>query len=198
MAEANRRCNIKGKDFTRTIVGNPSSPMTLSVAIEGGASILKRKGTESRAVISMHGNWPHVHLGAIEAIYGRMPYYQHIMPGLRDILMDLPEKLSGLNRKVHLWLSSFFQSDEAIRIGDSVLLRGDEIKDRLEPELSIIDALMRFGPETNLVLIRNYSETSDYATTCLHTTASVGSSYGESGGLRKSDCAEADTATGSA
>lgn len=197
-AYANRVCGISGKDFARTVIASPTGPVRLSVAVEGGAPRLKRTGAESAVSLSDHGNWPHVHLGAIEAIYGRAPYYQYLMPELHDILEDRPVKLKELNRRLHTWITGYFQPSGGIRIADAVRRRGEEIGRKLDPDISVIDALMRYGPETNLVLIHYYSETSDYATTCLPLAASAGSPDRESGGQCPSDCAQADTVAGSA
>lgn len=195
---ANRVCRISGKDFARTVLISPTGTVRLSVAVEGGAPRLKRAGAEGTVSISGHGNWPHVHLGAIEAGYGRAPYYQYLMPELREILTDVPLKLKDLNRRLHTWLTGYFQPYKEMRIADAVMRRGEEIGKKLDPDISVIDALMRYGPETNLVLIHYYSETSDYATTCLPLAASAGSPDRESGGQCPSDCAQADTVAGSA
>ena len=169
IAEANRRCKISGKAFARTYVGNAEAPLVLSVAVDGGASRLKRKGTEEWVKLSLHGNWPHTHLGGLEALYGRCPYYQHIIPGLREVYRDLPATLRDFNLSVHRWLASFLQTDfqflypeSGQPVIDSVLMhkilrRGEEITSMLSKELSVIDALMRFGPETNLVLLGHTS-----------------------------------------
>lgn len=194
---ANRECRICGKDFARMLIPSVSGPMLLSVAVEGGASKLKRTGSEGRVLLSLHGNWPHVHLGAIDAVYGRTPYYQHIIPGLREILDTLPGRLKDLNNRMHIWLTSFLQPDPDINIEKAVLQRGLEISRHLDPDMSVIDALMRFGPETNLVLI-HYSETSDYATTCSPLAASAGSPDRESDGECPSACAQAESVAGSA
>lgn len=161
ISEANKLCGIKGKDFARTYVGSPDTPMLLSVAVEGGASRLKRKGSERWVRLSMHGNWPHAHLGAFEALYGRSPYYQHILPGLVKILGEIPENLGALNLGIHGWLTSFMQTEsfkpeEGYKtvFPAAVLARGSEIVAAIDYNMSVIDALMRFGPEINLGFIR--------------------------------------------
>ena len=163
--EANRQCDIKGKAFARTCVGNAETPLVLSVSVDGGASRLKRRGAEKGVKLSLHGNWPHTHLGGLEALYGRYPYYQHIIPGLREVYTNLPAKLGDFNLSVHRWLTTFLQTDFRFLHPESeqpaidsdlthrVLRRGEEIASMLSEDLSVIDALMRFGPETNLALL---------------------------------------------
>ncbi|MDE6795050.1 MAG: WbqC family protein [Muribaculaceae bacterium] len=161
IAEANRICKISGKVFARTYVGNAEAPLVLSVAVDGGASRLKRKGTEEWVKLSFHGNWPHTHLGGLEALYGRCPYYQHIIPGFREVYANLPASLKDFNLAVHRWLTSFLQTDfRATKVDldmmDKVMRRGEEIAAMLSGELSAIDALMRFGPEINLALLSSH------------------------------------------
>lgn len=163
--EANRQCDIKGKAFARTCVGDAKVPLVLSVAVEGSSSRLKRRGMEKGIKLSLHGNWPHTHLGGLEALYGRCPYYQHIIPGLRKVYTNLPATLRDFNLSVHRWFTTFLQTDFRFLYPESeqpamdpdlthrVLRRGEEIASMLSEELSVIDALMRFGPETNLVLL---------------------------------------------
>lgn len=160
VSAANRFCGIRGKAFARAAIGGHASPMLLNVAVEGGSSALKRMGAERRATISLHGRWPHVHLGALDAHYGRAPYYQHVMPGLREILESVAaaDCLAEFNLLIHRWLSTFLCT-EALSDGEggglpgeAVFVRGAEIIRDLDPELSVIDALMRHGPETTLAL----------------------------------------------
>lgn len=100
----------------------------------------------------MHGNWPHVHLGAMEAIYGRTPYYQHVMPAVRNALQEPPASLMELNALLHRAISTFL-SVPACKNTDGLAERCGEIASLINPELSIIDPLMRLGPETSLGLL---------------------------------------------
>lgn len=150
---ANRECMIAGKDFARTVIRNGDNPMILSVAVEGGSAKLKRRGSERSVKISGHGNWPHLHSGALEAVYGRMPYYRHIIPGIISILENTPGSLAELNRNLHSYLSSFLQPGSEIVLTEAVKERGKELSLSVDRSVSIIDFLMRFGPETNLILI---------------------------------------------
>lgn len=157
ISEANRVCGIRGKDFTRTSIGPSDAPLQLSMAVEGGSSRLKRPGAEHHAAISLHGNWPHVHIGALEARYGRMPYYQHIIPSLKFLLQNMPATLMELNQNIHELFCGYLQprigkgEEWGVRI-EAVRERGCEIARYVDENLSVIDALMRFGPEINLML----------------------------------------------
>jgi len=80
IADANISTQTDGKDFARTrIRGNaPGDEILLSVAVVGGASILKQSRRLSHAILSEHSDWQHNHLGALEASYGRAPFFRYI------------------------------------------------------------------------------------------------------------------------
>ena len=166
---ANRLCYASPERYTRkgytrnlttAYIGGEdliTNPITLSVPVAGGASVLKRFGAENRAAVSLHGRWPHVHLGALEAAYGRSAYYQHIMPGLREILESVSDSysLAELNTRIHRRLSGFLCTEQGLSLSEkehAVEARGGEIARTLTTSNSIIDALMKYGPETSLAL----------------------------------------------
>ena len=155
MSAANRVAGISGKGFARCTVTGNSGTSSLSVAIEGGSHALSRRGREHTAAISLHGNWPHAHLGALEAAYGRAPYYIHLMPRLRDILQSPPPTLRELNVEVNKCISDFLGiKGRRLPLTEAAAERGDEIAAEIDPELSILEAAMRLGPETVLGLLR--------------------------------------------
>lgn len=157
VARANRISGVSGKEFARCRVRSANGGISLSVAVEGGSSGLKRRGGSGRASVSLHGRWPHVHIGALDAAYGRYPYYQHIMPGIRDILEKTlaGDSLTELNDKIHKILSGFLATDidETAKNMAAVRMRGLELAGNIDAELSLIDALMYYGPETSLALL---------------------------------------------
>lgn len=150
--EANRLTGIKGKDFSRTSIASGDEVITLSVAVAGGAGKLRNMADPGRALLSLHGNWPHVHLGALEAVYGRAPFYSHLRPELQAIYTSLPDCLGELNRCLHLvvisWLGSFSSN-----VTPEALERGDELLGQVREDMSIIDLLMRYGPTATLPLL---------------------------------------------
>lgn len=152
---ANGASGVKGKDFVRGAIPG----QLLSVAIEGGSGRLKKldrsdslqKALLDSVRISSHGNWPHVHLGTLEAAYGRTPYYQHLADDLRALLSPPPERLADLNMSLHRLLSSWLRIPTAA-ISQEAMTRGKELLSKADPELTVLDALMRIGPETSLLL----------------------------------------------
>lgn len=51
----------------------------------------------------MHGRWPAVHLGALEAAYGATPFYAHLRPGLERILRsaEAGSRFATLTERLH-------------------------------------------------------------------------------------------------
>lgn len=77
------------------------APVLLSVPVEGGGRAARSAPPET-LVVSGHGDWPRVHLGAMEAAWGRTPYWRHLRPLLEPLLVSsegMP--LLGLNSAIH-------------------------------------------------------------------------------------------------
>lgn len=149
---ANAGASVSGKDFARCRIAVRGRATLLSVAVEGGADRLRNPRALWEAAVSMHGNWPHVHLGALEAVYGRTPYYRHIMPALRDVLQEPPARLMELNTRLHGAVAPFL----TVPAGAMTAVQAErarEVASLINPELSIIDPLMRLGTETSLGLL---------------------------------------------
>ena len=161
---ANCAADIYGKDFARCRIRCNDSDMLLSEAIEGGASRLKRPSALPKLMLSDHGNWRHAHLGALNAAYGRAPYYQHFMPLLEVVYNSEEKSLMGFNALVHEAIKKMLFGDEdplqlmqAAKGSDSSKARGKEIAAEISMPLSVIDALMRHGRETLLALAAPFS-----------------------------------------
>lgn len=89
--------SLKPRDFTRThIESNNPEGMMLTVPVVGGSSATKRMEPE-QLEISSHGDWTRIHLGAIEAAYGKEPYFVHLFPEIAHIIDHYPQHLATLN-----------------------------------------------------------------------------------------------------
>ncbi len=156
---ANACLGISGRDFARGRIASPSGELLLSVPVEGGAHSLSRRRFLVSARVSAHGGWPRLHLGALEAAYGRTPFYPHLEPLLRGIISDPPEALADLNGMVHSAIAGFLlqglphPGELPHPLPRAAVERGEEVAELIFPRLSVIDALMRFGPETLLGLL---------------------------------------------
>lgn len=144
---ADKACGISPKGFARLALKG----MVLSVPLAGGASILKKR--DCRPVLSDHGKWRKEHLGAFSAIYGRTPYYDHLIPEIEEVYaasqeMELETFNSGLLDVALRWLDA---DDPPLLIDEkSPLLQ--EIASKINPDISIFDALFRLGKITRIGL----------------------------------------------
>lgn len=152
----NEIMSVSGKDFSRCRIAGPQGDLMLSVAVEGGAKMLKQRRNLAVAMLSEHGNWHHVHIGALEAAYGRAPYYIHYMPALRDAILAGGLSLRDFNMRLHKEIVRMLGADTALHMNvgmdEAWRSRGEEVAKTISPGLSVVDALMRFGPETILAL----------------------------------------------
>lgn len=164
---ANSILKMSNRDMARTLISGNSGPMMLTVPVEGGSGMLKKGISPYSLSLSNHGNWRDNHLRALEASYGKTPFFIHLMPGIEKVYEESFATLGQLSDAIHRTLIAFI-SDE----GDSILSeslsqflkakpeiyekirkRGPEIREGINSKLSIIDALMRYGRETLCALI---------------------------------------------
>lgn len=146
---------MKPKDYARTHVeSNAPGGMVLSVPVVGGASAVKRI-PPALWEISPHGEWTRIHLGAIEAAYGREPFFLHCFPPVADIIEAFPSRLADMNARL---LAALFDSigiggaqDELRNFRSCHPRRYENIKSRLEskvdPSHSLLEPFFRLGPD---------------------------------------------------
>jgi len=162
---ASRAEELKPKDFTRTRVegAGGSGEVLLTVPVCGGASVAKR-GLKGNPEVSGHGRWEHVHIGALEAAYGRTPYAPHFLAGIKETILNHPCPLADLNFQLH----SIVIREAGIErmIPSLALLRehgmdgprfraaldlGSRIRSRVEDagkvKLSLVGTLLHYGPD---------------------------------------------------
>lgn len=150
-----RRSPNRGR-FMR--IGSEEEPTALTVPVEGGLKSF-RHGLRryDELTISDHGKWQHVHLGALDALYGRAPYFHHYFPLLESLLRHAPRRLADLNRGVDDIISralhidsyrSLIANPTAAVAEEARMLRGDS-----DSSLSMVHYLMQMGPEAIFLLI---------------------------------------------
>lgn len=138
-----------------------AGPLTLTVPVAGGSRALKRLPWHEIQV-SDHGRWQHVHLGALDAAYGRSPYFIHYFPAIEAVISDTPRRLADLcgaldNAVVRaLGISRLAPELSA----PAALTRGRELLPLADPALSILDPLFRLGPEAIFLLAPTLSSQS--------------------------------------
>lgn len=158
---ANEETRLSGKDYARCRLHPPEGEtLLLSMAIEGGNRQLRSGNTEG-VRLSEHDNWRKNHLGAIAAIYGRSPYFDHISNLLFPVVSNLEYiYMQDLNKEIHRKVVRFLLGEISLsRLNNpcdqNVVIRerGKEIAAIIKSEISIIDSLMRHGQETLLGLM---------------------------------------------
>lgn len=162
-AFANRAENITGKGFTRCLINGVAGDILLSIPVEGGTAKLKRESTVPELRLSEHGSWRHVHQGALNAAYGRSPYFQHLIPELAAVYTSGEKSLSRFNLMLHEVITTFLLGDSqstylstlhsSLSAPTTASVRGKELAALVQPGMSILDPLMRFGRETLLPLL---------------------------------------------
>ena len=136
------------------VKGNAPEAVMLTIPVEGGGRILKHTKDLTRVKLSDHGNWRHTHLGALEACYGKTPYYVYLMDELQKVYDAYFESLQDFNNAIHKVIMTFMigeMNENAIKHflkNPLIKERGGELATRIDPFLSVIDALMTLGRDT--------------------------------------------------
>ncbi|MCH5233957.1 MAG: WbqC family protein [Muribaculaceae bacterium] len=144
------------RDFGRfLILGSQCSPVTLSVAVEGGGRQLRYPDKIMELKLSEHGDWRKNHLKAMEACLGRKPYFPYIFPYLSGIYLDKNlQTLQDFNNEIFKFLFKFIlgniNNSEISRFYNNEILgkRGQEVSSDINPEISIFEVISNFGKES--------------------------------------------------
>lgn len=161
-SEATSATILKPRELCRTCIAAPGGTVLLSVPVAGGASAVKRGPAEALR-ISEHGDWPRIHLGALETAYSRTPFYPHLMPLLRDAVTGHGEMLRDFNLTLHRILCRFSGIDRisefrtaVINADDRLIQTAGEAAGNLRGGLSLVDMTFRYGPHTIFALLDCY------------------------------------------
>ncbi len=145
-----------------------AGPLTLTVPVAGGAAALKRLARYASATtasapempslcISGHGNWPHRHLGSLEALYGRAPFFAHYYPPLAAIIASPPPLLADLNDAIdsliRAWLRLPLPSGP---FPSPVIAEARRLSGSADPQLSMLHYLFHLGPEAIFLLLKAF------------------------------------------
>ena len=152
------------REFARCRIADvEDKEMLLSMAVEGGARKLKNRENIETLRLSDHGNWRHVHLKAMEACYGRKPFFIHLFPYLKALYRNEELKtLDVFNTEAHkivvrFLLGNINVSEFNLFPTNPVLMeRGKEIAGEIKRDFSVIDAIMNFGPEAIIGIFSLY------------------------------------------
>ncbi len=151
---------LKTRDYTRTLIeSNSPEGMVLTVPVVGGSSAAKRLKPQQLEV-SDHGDWTRIHLGAIEAAYGKEPYFPHLFPDISEAIAHYPQQLASLNVLLLDKMMDFIDYTDAIeeigKLRETNSKRCIDIAQRLESKInplhSFLEPLFRLGPDSIFLL----------------------------------------------
>lgn len=152
--------SICGKEQARTLI---EGGIILSVPVVGGGARLKRD-CGSDVMISDHGRWQDVHLGAIKAAYGRTAFFPHLFPEMEKIYRGCTDgRLESFNMALHRlalhWLGlddvAFLEELRWLPPKKKRLLAklAEENRKDIDMNHSIFGLLFRLGREGVLALL---------------------------------------------
>ena len=129
-------------------------------------------------VVSNHGDWRHLHWGAMFSAYGKSPFFEYVADDLERIIKGDQKYLLDLNNELHQMVIDFLDlpialaSEDCVADADLDLRRavGERRPDRLDivdrpyyqlwasrhgfmPNLSILDLLCNTGREAVFTLL---------------------------------------------
>lgn len=146
--------SLPPREYMRTTIITSAGRQMLSVPIVGGTSVVKRQPPDEW-MISDHGHWTRVHLGALEASYSRTPFFPHFFPGLHRLIVNHPQSAMEFTDNIRQWICECLDFDknfpamlELKRMHPELVdSRFNQLLKYVDPEISIVDPLFRFGRE---------------------------------------------------
>lgn len=133
--------------------------LTLTVPVEGGRDTLKRLRS-ARALtldvgISDHGRWQHRHLGALEATYGRAPFFGHYFDEAARIITGDYATLGEMNAAIDAMLRRRLDIDRYLRmeLPAAAIAEARRLQTDADPRLSMLHYLFTLGPEAIFLLL---------------------------------------------
>lgn len=134
----------------------------LTIPVDGGITAIKRADP-----LSWHADdtrqWRHQHLGTINALYGRTPYYQHFAPGILDAIADRRcPSIAEMARRIDAVVTGAIDIETLRRQWDSA---DDDTRRRLaeyadelgavtaDHDLAMAHYLFSLGPDAIFLLI---------------------------------------------
>lgn len=164
----------------RYLVEGPNGVQRLTIALEGRTNAMPVAMKDVR--ISEHGNWRHLHWGALYSAYGKSPYFDYIADDLHTIIAGSQTSLLEFNTQLQNLIIDFLDlpieiethSIDAETLATATDLRGKiagkkpdtlpiadvpyyqvwATRHGFQPGLSILDLLMNTGRESIYTLIK--------------------------------------------
>ncbi len=90
----------------RYVIDAPNGAVKLTVPLEGSTNAMPVMMKD--VLVSEHGNWRHLHWGALFSSYGKSPFFDYIAHDLQHIIADGEQKsLLDLNMELHRLIVDF-------------------------------------------------------------------------------------------
>lgn len=141
--------------INRTTIGSKIGPVNLTIPIIKPSS--KEESKIDKLIISTHGNWEHVHWGAIFSSYGKAPFFEHLAPLLEPFYINRSTDnfllfCNSINRVVEDFIMlphplNKMKFTQSTHINSTYYQIWDFSKIGFLPSLSILDIAMHLGPE---------------------------------------------------
>jgi hypothetical protein len=170
VVDASARYNKREKALHRCSIEGPNGVQRLTVPLQKPQEWHSTRIAD--VLVSTHGDWWHVHWGALEAAYGRTPFFEYYADDLRPWFSGKVEHLVDLDMGIHRFCLSVLDLplDSHTLVEDSAELPADGVRithsdiatppyyqlwaDRFgfTPDLSVLDLIFNLGPEAALYL----------------------------------------------
>lgn len=99
----------KGRYNRATLCGADGCELQLTIPVTGGINAVKHGDPHSWRCAD-DKNWRHRHLGAINAAYGRTPFFQHLFPEIEAVIADTSvSSVEVLNARLYGAMEEFMQ-----------------------------------------------------------------------------------------
>lgn len=90
----------------RYVIDAPNGPVKLTVPLVGETNAMSVMMKD--VLVSEHGNWRHLHWGALFSSYGKSPFFDYIAHDLQHIIANGEQKsLLDLNMELHRLIVDF-------------------------------------------------------------------------------------------
>ena len=99
----------------RYVIDAPNGPVTLTVPLVGATNAMPVPMRD--VLVSEHGNWRHLHWGALFSSYGKSPYFDFIADDLhRGVMESAQQHLLDFNMELHELIVDFMDLPITTRV----------------------------------------------------------------------------------
>lgn len=159
--EANRLCGMRARDWMRFRLKDDT---VISMPVEGGASALKNYPPAGWSLSKEATREARKGDATIATLYGSTPFHHLLAPELSLSDCIAQAEASAVCRKAFEKVARILNIyDDTLLISASdnanreiLKLKKEDIDSAFSPQLSILDAVMRHGPETIFALIGSF------------------------------------------